>query len=421
MNFKNSTRSISLVLMAVAIMSVTSVNQDIFAAESGMSLTATADEGSNLISVAGETSSNLTDVVFRVLTPSGDTLQTILAIGTDSNELFDPVTNSLTSVTIDNEQVAESIKSLRTYQVGVVYVDKYGRETPIFTDPSGSLILDKMASINYNVISIRIVSTIPEWAESYKYFIKESSDEYYNLAMDRWYDAEDGNIWLTFPSTDRNKIDLDSVLILKKGPNSDELIIDPAKYKVIAIENEAPDYIKTKRTLIEAKQHEFGNDDTNIFGEDLLNNPPVSNTDLTRIASGYGYRMHPIYKIRKLHTGMDFTAPRGTEIYATGDGVIELAKWNSGYGKCVIIDHGFGYKTKYAHCKKLNCRKGQKIKKGEVIAFLGNTGQSTGPHLHYEVIKNNNKVNPVNYFFNDLSPEEYEKVIELSSRPIQSM
>ena len=131
--------------------------------------------------------------------------------------------------------------------------------------------------------------------------------------------------------------------------------------------------------------------------------------------------MHPIHKIMKLHTGQDFTAPVGTEIYATGDGVVELAKWNSGYGKCVIIDHGFGYKTKYAHCKKLNCRKGQKIKKGEVIALLGNTGQSTGPHLHYEVIKNNNKVNPVNYFFNDLSPEEYEKVIELSSRPIQSM
>jgi len=148
---------------------------------------------------------------------------------------------------------------------------------------------------------------------------------------------------------------------------------------------------------------------------------PISNKDLSRISSGFGYRMHPIHKIMKLHTGQDFTAPVGTEIYATGDGVVELAKWNSGYGKCVIIDHGFGYKTKYAHCKKLNCRKGQKIKKGEVIALLGNTEQSTGPHLHYEVIKNNNKVNPVNYFFNDLSPEEYEKVIELSSRPIQSM
>ena len=148
---------------------------------------------------------------------------------------------------------------------------------------------------------------------------------------------------------------------------------------------------------------------------------PISNKDLKRIASGFGMRMHPIHKIMKMHAGLDFTAPIGTEIYATGDGVVELAKWNAGYGRCVVINHGFGYKTKYAHCKKLNCRKGQKIKKGEIIAFLGNTGQSSGPHLHYEVIKNNVKVNPVNYFFNDLSPEEYQKVIELSSRPTQSM
>ena len=148
---------------------------------------------------------------------------------------------------------------------------------------------------------------------------------------------------------------------------------------------------------------------------------PISNKDLKRIASGFGMRMHPIHKIMKMHAGLDFTAPIGTEIYATGDGVVELAKWNAGYGRCVVINHGFGYKTKYAHCKKFNCRKGQKIKKGEIIAFLGNTGQSSGPHLHYEVIKNNVKVNPVNYFFNDLSPEEYQKVIELSSRPTQSM
>ena len=148
---------------------------------------------------------------------------------------------------------------------------------------------------------------------------------------------------------------------------------------------------------------------------------PISKKDLKRIASGFGMRMHPIHKIMKMHAGLDFTAPIGTEIYATGDGVVELAKWNGGYGRCVVINHGFGYKTKYAHCKKLNCRKGQKIKRGEVIAFLGNTGQSSGPHLHYEVIKKNNKVNPVNYFFNDLSPQEYQKVIELSSRPTQSM
>ena len=148
---------------------------------------------------------------------------------------------------------------------------------------------------------------------------------------------------------------------------------------------------------------------------------PISNKDLTRIASGFGYRMHPIYKILKMHAGIDFTAPTGTEIYSTGDGVVEKCGWMSGYGNCVVIDHGYDYKTRYAHSSKLNCKKGQKIKRGDVIAFVGSTGLSTGPHLHYEVLKNNKAINPANYFFKDLSPEEYDKVIEISSRPTQSM
>ena len=148
---------------------------------------------------------------------------------------------------------------------------------------------------------------------------------------------------------------------------------------------------------------------------------PVSNRDLTRIASGFGLRMHPIYKIIKMHNGMDFTAPIGTEIYATGDGVVEKVGWVGGYGKTIMINHGFGYKTRYAHCSKFNCSKGQKVKRGDLIGFVGNTGQSSGPHLHYEVFKNNRQINPVNFFFNDLSPEEYDKVIEISSRPNQSL
>ena len=148
---------------------------------------------------------------------------------------------------------------------------------------------------------------------------------------------------------------------------------------------------------------------------------PVSNRDLTRIASGFGLRMHPIYKILKMHKGMDFTAPIGTEIYATGDGVVERVGWVGGYGKTIMINHGFGYKTRYAHCSKYKCRKGQKVKRGDLIGFVGNTGQSTGPHLHYEVFKNKKQINPVNFFFNDLSPEEYDKVIEISSRPNQSL
>ncbi len=148
---------------------------------------------------------------------------------------------------------------------------------------------------------------------------------------------------------------------------------------------------------------------------------PISNRNLTRIASGYGLRMHPIYKILKMHTGMDFTAPVGTEIYSTGDGVIERIGWTGGYGKTIMINHGYGYKTRYAHCSKYNCRKGQKVKRGDLIGYVGNTGQSTAPHLHYEVFKNKKQINPVNFFFNDLSAEEYDKVIEISSRPTQSL
>ena len=149
---------------------------------------------------------------------------------------------------------------------------------------------------------------------------------------------------------------------------------------------------------------------------------PVSNKDLTRTASGWGYRIHPIYKIRKFHYGIDFTAPTGTEIYATGDGVIESVETTSrdGYGNNIIINHGYGYKTLYAHMNGFNVRKGQKVKRGDVIGYVGNTGLSTAPHLHYEVIKNYEKVNPINFFFNDLSADEYSRMIEISMRPGQS-
>lgn len=153
---------------------------------------------------------------------------------------------------------------------------------------------------------------------------------------------------------------------------------------------------------------------------------PVSNKDLTRIASGFGMRMHPVYHIAKMHTGIDMTADVGTDIYAAGDGVVEKVDWMGGYGKIVIVNHGFGYKTYYAHCHGFNCKVGQKVKRGEVIAYVGNTGVSTGPHLHYEVRKKikdpvtgrlyYKPVDPVHYFFNDLTPEEYEKVIEIASK-----
>lgn len=148
---------------------------------------------------------------------------------------------------------------------------------------------------------------------------------------------------------------------------------------------------------------------------------PIRNDDLTRVASGYGYRIHPIYKVRKLHTGMDFTAPEGTEIFATGDGqVIEVESLTNGYGRHVIIRHGFGYETLYAHMHQVMVKKGQKVKRGETIGLVGNTGTSVGPHLHYEVIQNGTKVNPAYFYFNDLTPEQFERLLDKASRSNQS-
>jgi murein DD-endopeptidase MepM/ murein hydrolase activator NlpD len=149
---------------------------------------------------------------------------------------------------------------------------------------------------------------------------------------------------------------------------------------------------------------------------------PVANKDLKRMASGYGYRIHPIYKTRKMHYGMDFSAKTGTEIYATGDGVISKVKRSKrGYGNYVKINHGFGYETLYAHMSKYIVKKGQRVKRGEVIGYVGNSGISTAPHLHYEVRKDNKKINPMNFYYNDLSPEEYEKMLEISLQSNQSL
>lgn len=143
---------------------------------------------------------------------------------------------------------------------------------------------------------------------------------------------------------------------------------------------------------------------------------PISNQELFRLASGYGMRTHPIYKVKKMHTGIDFAAPIGTPIYATADGeVITVHLRFSGYGKTIEIDHGFGFVTRYAHLHDFNVKKGQYVKRGELIGYVGNTGLSTAPHLHYEVLLNKKHINPVHYFFNDLSPAEYEKILELAS------
>ncbi len=148
---------------------------------------------------------------------------------------------------------------------------------------------------------------------------------------------------------------------------------------------------------------------------------PIRNQDLTRTASGFGFRIHPIYKIKKMHPGIDFTAPTGTEVFATGDGTIEVAEMSKrGNGNTIIINHGAGYKSSYMHLDGFKARKGQKVKRGDVIAWVGNTGLSVAPHLHYEVSLDGNPVNPVNYFFLELSPLNYDKMIWISIKSGQS-
>jgi len=149
---------------------------------------------------------------------------------------------------------------------------------------------------------------------------------------------------------------------------------------------------------------------------------PVKNEDLTRVASGFGYRIDPFTKIRKKHYGMDFTAKKGTPVYATGNGVVKRAdNSSSGYGNHIRIDHGFGYVSLYAHLSKYNVRRGQKVKRGDIIGYVGNTGRSIGPHLHYEIFKDNQKINPLNFYYGNLSPEEFKSLLSLSKQENQSM
>ncbi|HMI77923.1 MAG TPA: M23 family metallopeptidase [Ferruginibacter sp.] len=139
---------------------------------------------------------------------------------------------------------------------------------------------------------------------------------------------------------------------------------------------------------------------------------PVSNKELNRIASGFGMRIHPIYGIAKMHSGLDFTAPQGTPIYATGDGVVSTAGYGTGTGNHVVINHGYGYETEYMHMVRIKVRGGQRVKRGEVIGWVGNTGASTGPHCHYEVHINGSAVDPVYFFFNDLNAAQYDLVLK---------
>jgi len=200
-----------------------------------------------------------------------------------------------------------------------------------------------------------------------------------------------------------------------EGFENSELIIETTKKidiltKQLVIQSKSLDEIET---LAKNKQ---------LMLSAIPSIQPIRNDDLTRIASGYGIRTDPFDKSRKMHSGMDFSAPRNTPVYAASNGTIVRADSRAiGYGKHIRIDHGYGYLTLYAHLNSYNVRRGQKVKKGDIIGFVGNTGRSKGVHLHYEVHKDGKKVNPVNYFYSNLTPEEFDEILKISSQENQSL
>lgn len=193
-----------------------------------------------------------------------------------------------------------------------------------------------------------------------------------------------------------------------RGFNNSDLIIKTAKRL---------DKL-SKKLVVQSKSYEEVIELAKKRSERIKHIPAIRPVDMSDsyVTSYYGYRFHPIYKRREMHDGVDFAAPIGTKIFAPANGRVEKVAYSGGYGRMVIIDHGYGYKTRYAHLNKILVRKGQKIERGEKIGLIGNSGLSTGPHLHYEVIKDNVKVNPINYYFNDVSPKEYQSIIRMVSK-----
>ena len=185
--------------------------------------------------------------------------------------------------------------------------------------------------------------------------------------------------------------------------------------------------LKNISSRISAQKSSYDEIDKLVENKELLlsHTPaiqPVSNKDLTRVASGFGYRIDPIYKTTKMHAGIDFTAPQGTPIYATADGrVTTSGNTGNGYGNHVIVNHGYGYETLYGHMVRVKARNGQSVKRGEVIGWVGSTGKSTGPHLHYEVHKNGGKIDPVYFFYNDLGPEQFDAILKRAAASNQSL
>lgn len=192
------------------------------------------------------------------------------------------------------------------------------------------------------------------------------------------------------------------------GMNDDQLSKD-----IAAQLNNISARIAYQRTSYDGIEKLINNQDVKLASIPAIQ--PVSNKDLSRVASGFGMRIHPIYGIPKMHNGLDFTAPQGTPIYATGNGKVTMAGPGTGTGNHVIINHGYGYETVYMHMVRIKVRAGQQVKRGEVIGWVGSTGASTGPHCHYEVHINDRPVDPVYFFFNDLNAEQYDRLLKIAA------
>ena len=207
------------------------------------------------------------------------------------------------------------------------------------------------------------------------------------------------------------------------GSNRYENLKKLDRDKVIATANERLDIV-SKQIAIQSKSYDEILKLIEKREEILSHTPaiqPVANKDLKRMASGYGLRIDPVYKTKKFHHGMDFTAPTGTPIYATADGVVKVAqRSHSGYGNQIHIEYSYGYLTRYGHCHEIFVKEGQQVKRGQKIATVGSTGKSTGPHCHYEVHKDGTDVNPIDYYFSALTPEEFSKMLQQASQEGQS-
>jgi len=200
-----------------------------------------------------------------------------------------------------------------------------------------------------------------------------------------------------------------------EGYDNSELIINTAKRLDIL----------SKQTVVQSRSldeiERLASNKADLL-EAIPSIQPIKNEDLTRMASGFGYRTDPFTKKRRFHYGMDFTAKKGIPIYATGNGIIKRAdNRSSGYGKHIRIDHGFGYVSLYAHLSKYNVRRGQKVKRGDLIGYVGNTGRSRGPHLHYEIFKDKKRINPLNFYYGNLSQKEFDALVNQAKQENQSM